>query len=253
MRSIEWPSLARALAWITALAFVAATVIFLLLSLDVFGAPPEPGEVFLDSILADFEWEQTIWPLEFAGTALFAVAFLGLAALGPVLSRLADETDARRGLVSFAFLSAGVLGATSQLIWLGARPVATSPQYCDCGLLAEEIMSRLMALNIVTAMQAALISGALVASAVGLLVAGSLGRAAGMPGPWQWLAAVGALISLVGAGLPWANVYPLDLIVVVLVAGIIVPIWLLWLAARARDVWPVGEGIMIDEEPAAST
>lgn len=84
MTRIEWPSLARALAWIMAVAFVLASVLFLLFVFQVFGGPPEPGEVFLDNVLVDFAWHQTQWPLEFAGTTLFAIGFLALGGLAPV-------------------------------------------------------------------------------------------------------------------------------------------------------------------------
>jgi len=241
MARIEWPSLARRLAWIMAAAFVAATGAYLLWSLQVFGGPPEPGDAFIDNVLADFAWQQTQWPLEFAGTALFAIGFLALGGLAPVLGRLAAASDARRGLVTAAFLGAGGLGAASQLLWLGAKPVATSPQYCECGLLAEEIMSRLMTLNIVAAVQTWLISGALLAAAVGLLVAGTLGREAGMPGGWLWLSLAAAALAVVGSILPLFDVYPFDLLLVVLVAGVSIPIWAVWLASRAWDMWPSDE------------
>ncbi len=118
MTRMAWPALARALAWIMAAAFVLASVLLLLFAFQVFGGPPEPGEVFIDNVLADFAWQQTQWPLEFAGTALFAIGFLALGGLAPVLGRLAGPADARRGLVTVAFLGAGGLGAASQLLWL---------------------------------------------------------------------------------------------------------------------------------------
>jgi hypothetical protein len=257
MRTIEWPSLARALALITAIAFVASTILLLLLNFNVFGAPPFGGVDFLDEVLADFEYQQTQWPFDFAASALLAVGFLALGALGPVLARLADETDARRGLVAAAFLGAGGLGAASQLVYLGAKPIATNPQYCECGFLAEEIMSRVMILNVVTGIQNWLIIGSLVAAAVGLVIAGTLGREAGMPSQWLWLGLIGAalavVLAVVSAVLPPFVAYPWDVILIVLVAGITVPIWVAWLAARARQIWPVDEGVAVDEEPAPST
>jgi uncharacterized membrane protein YhaH (DUF805 family) len=67
-------------------------------------------------------------------------------------------------------------------------------------------MSRLMALNIVSAIQTWLISGALLAVAVGMLTAGRLGRDAGMPGGWWWLALTTVLLALVGVVLPLFDV-----------------------------------------------
>jgi hypothetical protein len=252
MAQMAWPSLARTLAWIMAGAFVLATVFFILFAFQVFGGPPEPGEVFVDNVLADFAWQQTQWPLEFAGTALFAIGFLTLGAFAPVLGRLAGTTDARRGLVTAAFLGAAGLGAASQLLWLGAKPIATSPQYCDCGLLAEEVMSRLMTLNIVGGAQTWLVSGAMIAAAVGLVVAGQLGREAGMPGAWLWVALLAAGLAVVGSLLPLFDVYPFDVLLIVLVAGILFPIWAVWLASRAWDIWP-SEGFaseVVSTEPA---
>lgn len=241
MTRMAWPTLLRALAWIMAAAFVLASVLTLLFAFQAFGAPPEPGDVFIDNVLADFAWQQTQWPLEFAGTALFAIGFLALGGLAPVLGRLARATDARRGLVTAAFLGAAGLGAASQLVWLGAKPIATSPQYCECGLLAEEIMSRLMTLNIIQGVQTWLISGAMLAAAVGLVVVGQLGREAGMPSSWTWVAVVTAGLAVVGVILPLFDLYPIDVLLVVLVAGVLVPIWGVWLASRAWDIWPPAE------------
>jgi hypothetical protein len=244
MARIEWPTLARTLGWIVAVAFASQTAVFLLLSYGAFGQPPEPAGEFLDNVLADFEFQTMQWPIEFAGTTLSAIGFLALGGLGAVVGRLAAATDARRGLVSAAFLIAGVFGAVAEVMWLGAKPIATSPQYCECGLLAEELMSRIMALNIVSGIHTWLLSGALFASAVGLVVAGGLGRQAGMPTAWWWLALITAVLALVGSVLPlFGYLYPWDLYFISLIVGILAPIWAAWLALRARDIWPTAEAI----------
>ena len=238
MSRIEWPSLARVLAWTLAITFIAGTIALLLVALNVLGTPPEPKGDFPDRIVADFEFQQSQWPIVFGGTALYAIGFLATGGLGPVLARLADPDDARRGLVSAAFLSAGGLGAAAQLIQIGATPVATDPHYCDCGLLAEELMSRLMAFNIVMGIQTWLVSGAIVAAAVGLIAAGGLGQDAGMPSGWRWLSLAIAVLFLIASVMPLFAVSPFDLLMIALTAGILLPIWAIWLALRARDVWP---------------
>ena len=81
----------------------------------------------------------------------------------------------------------------------------------------------------------------MLAAAVGLVVAGQLGREAGMPSAWRWVAVVTAALAVVGAILPPFDVYPIDVLLVVLVAGILVPIWGVWLASRASDIWPPAE------------
>ncbi len=245
MSRIEWPSLARALAWTLAITFIGGTIAVLILSFNLLGGPPKPKADFVDRVVADFEFQQTQWPISLAGTSLFAIGFLALGGLGPVMGRLAAPEDARRGLVSTAFLSAGGLGTAAQLIWIGTAPVATAPRYCDCGLLSEEIMSRLMTFNIVQSIQTWLVSGAILAAAVGLVAASGLGWEAGMPSGWRWLSLVLAVLGVIGAIMPLLDLYPFDALMIALIAGILFPIWAIWLALRVRDVWPAPGGEVV--------
>lgn len=137
MNGLSWSSLVRGLAWILAVAFFVSTALTALLGFAVLGEPPERGEDFIQFILDLFRWEQDRWPIDFAASALGAIGFFALGALGPAFRRLAAPDDGRRGLVGTSFLSAGLLGAASQLVWIGAKPIATSPQYCDCGFLQK--------------------------------------------------------------------------------------------------------------------
>src|SRR5918999_754642 len=238
MNRVEWPSLARVLAWILAAAFVLSAVILAILVFVPIGTPPEQREDFIEQILADFEHEQQLWPLDFVGSALLALGFAALGGLGVAIGRLADPDDGRRGLVSGAFLLAGGLGAASQLIYIGVIPTATNPEYCECGLLAEEIMSRLMILDVTGAALTWLLNGAVVAAAVGLLAGGALGREAGMPEGWRWLSLGTAALAIVVGILSTLRLYPVDVILTVVVVGIVIPVWAVWLAIRARTIWP---------------
>lgn len=47
-----------------------------------------------------------------------------------------------------------------------------------------------------------------------------------------------AALALLGAISPLLDLYPLDIVLVVLVAGILIPIWAEWLASRAFEIWP---------------
>jgi hypothetical protein len=250
MNRVEWPSLARALAWTLTATFLLGTIALAVFNFVPLGTPPGPIEDFLERVVADFEYLQTIWPIEFAGTALFALGFLALAGLGPTIGRLADPDDGRRGIVGAAFVVAGALGAASQLIWIGVRPVATNPQYCDCGLLAEEIMARLMILDSVSAAQVWLVAGAILAAAAGTAVAGTLGREAGMPTGWLWLSWAISALAVVAAVLQVLRLYPFNDLATILVGGILLPIWALWLGARAWDIWPAAEPADVEVAPA---
>jgi hypothetical protein len=233
---IDYPFLTRALAWIVALTFVGGTIVVILLTFAPLGSPPEPGEDFINNVLADFEFQRSLWPVELIGISLFIIGFLAVGALGPVLARWATADDARRTLVSSSFLAAGGFGAASQLVWLGARPAAISGELCECGLRAEEVMSRLMTMNIVGGIQTWLVSGAMLTAAIGLVTAAGLGRDAGMPAGWRWLSIATAAVALLGAVLPFFPVFPFDVLLVAIVAGILGPAWVLWLANRSREL-----------------
>ncbi|MBA2265333.1 MAG: hypothetical protein H0W17_02970 [Chloroflexi bacterium] len=62
-----------------------------------------------------------------------------------------------------------------------------------------------------------------------------------MPRAWLGIAWVTAALALVGAVLPLFDVYPFDIMLVALVAGILIPIWAVWFASRARAMWPSAE------------
>jgi hypothetical protein len=102
-------------------------------------------------------------------------------------------------------------------------------------------MAREVAINTIFGVQQWLVIGALVLAVQGFLFAGSLGDEAGMPSAWRWLSYLIPVASLVLAALVVLEAYPFDEYVLGLTAGILVPIWAVWLAMRAPDLW--GESI----------
>jgi hypothetical protein len=243
---IEWASAARVLGWVVGIGLFVGTIIRLALSFEILGSPPEPASDadFVDRLLSLYTFQTSQWPIEFTSFAAFAIGFAGLALLGPVLGRLASEDDARRGLVAVAFLGLGGLGLASQLIPIGALPQLTFPQLCECGLREHEVMAREIVNGTIFSVQLWLTIGALLLAAPGLLLAGSLGVDAGMPSAWRWLSILIAVASIVLAVLAWLSAFPFDQYILGLTAGILVPIWAIWLASRSREVFG-------DEPPAA--
>jgi hypothetical protein len=238
VNGLSWSSVVRGLAWVLAISFFLSTVLTALLGFEVFGPPPERGEDFIQFILDLFRWDYNLWPIDFAASALAAIGFLALGALGPAFRRLTGPEDGRRGLVATSFLSAGLLGAASELVWIGAKPIAVSPQYCDCGFLQEEIMSRLMIRNVVGGVRDWLLNGFLVLLALGLVIVAGLGQRAGMPSGWRRLSIVIAALSLVGVAMTFFEVGPFGALLFLLIGGVLAPIWALWLASRASVLWP---------------
>jgi hypothetical protein len=238
MGRIEWASAARILAWVIGVSFLLGAVLQLVLAFDLLGPPPERLPDFIGWTVAYYGWLQSQWPVVLAATVAFGIGFAALGLMGPMIGRLADSVDARRSLVSAAFLGAGGIGLASQLLWLGVFPATTSPQYCDCGFMAEEIMSREMIQTAALGVQRWMIVGAVVLLVPGYLAAGTLGREAGMPVAWWWVSVSIAVLAVVLAVLAVAEAYPFDVLVIALVAGLLTPIWAIWLARRAAQVWP---------------
>ena len=181
MGPIPWSSATRVAALLVTVFFVAASVLQVLIVFELLGPRPGGGVDFIDEVLSGFEWEQDRWPVEFAATLLFGAGFVALGGLGTLLAGLAARGDARRSLVSGAYLGAGGLGLASQLLWLGVKPTATSPDFCECGLRAEEVMSRLMILNVAGETQLWMAIGATLLAAIGAVLIAPVGRRAGMP------------------------------------------------------------------------
>jgi hypothetical protein len=238
VRRFDWATTLRVLALLVTAFFFAAAVLQGVLAFDVLGAAPPEQDDFIEQTIDLFTWEQSRWPVEFAATALFALGFLALGGLGVLLSRLAATSDPRRLLTTSAFLGAAGIGAASQLMWLGVKPIATSPQYCDCGFRAEEIMSRLMILGAASVVQVWLVIGAILLLAFGTVMVAGIGRERGMPSGWVWLSLAVAVLSLAVAVLAVLRTYPLDQLTLLVTAGILTPIWALWLAISAETLVP---------------
>ena len=236
MGPIPWSSATRVAALLVTAFFVAATVLQAVIAFELLGPRPGGGVDFIDEVLAGFRWEQERWPIEFAATALYAAGFIALGALGTLLAGLAAPSDARRSLVRAAFLGSAGVGLASQLLWLGVKPIATNPELCECGLRAEEIMSRLMILNATDGTLTWMTTGAILLAAIGAVLVAPVGRRVGMPIAWVWLSVAIAILGPLAAVLRAFETYPVDVVVIIAVAGIVVPIWALWIGIRAATI-----------------
>ena len=236
MGPIPWSSATRVTALLVTAFFIAASVLQAMIIFELLGPRPVGGVDFFDEVLAGFAWEKERWPVEGAATVLFAAGFVSLGGLGTLLAGLAERGDARRGLVRSAYLGAAGLGLASQLLWLGVKPIAANPQLCECGLRAEEIMSRLMILNVAGDTQAWLVIGALFLVAIGAVLIAPVGRRAGMPVGWVWLALSIAILAPIAAVLHVLQAFEAEWIVILVVAGVVVPIWALWIALRSEAI-----------------
>jgi len=249
MTDAAWRQWAASLGWVTAAAFLAGSLLILFLTLN----PPAmrefaPDATFVDHILASFEDEQARWIPDLGSSVLFTASFAAIAALGATLRHVLGRDDPRSMVATAAFLVAGTLGIASQLIHIGGTEVATNPQYCDCGFLAEEIISRAMIRDVLGGIVSWMIDGFSVLFAVGLFAVASVASASGrMSANWvafTRLVAIAGLASvvwnrvaiplLIQAGYEDVDYGLIGGLIVVVIGGILVPIWAAWLARSLR-------------------
>lgn len=249
MTDAAWRTWAARLGWLTAAAFLAgaALVTFLMLTRPEERSFP-PDATFVDHLLAEFEDAQAVWLLDLGNSLLFAVGFAAIAALGAVLRHVLGRDDPRGMVAVAAFMVAGAVGVAAQLIYIGGTEVATNPEYCDCGFLAEEIISRAMIHFTINGIVFWMVDAFVVLFGVGLLAVASVASASGtMPTSWvaftRLLAIVGlamviwnrvAVPLLIQAGYDEVDYFLIGSIIIGIVAGILVPVWAAWLARSLR-------------------
>lgn len=233
MGRLEWSSSVRVLALLLTAFFFVASVLQLVLMLDLTGAHPAPLPAITDNIEQDFAFNYGRWPIDFASQALFALGFLSLAGVGVLLSRLADAFDARRSLAATLFVGSGLLGAAASLVWIGVAPVATFPHYCDCNLRDAELAARLISLDVSSSVAVWFTIGGIVLASLGLVLVVRLGVEAGLSRGWMAMTYLSVVAGLLAAVLAAFDLSPVSDYTAAAVAGIIIPIWGIWLAIGA--------------------
>jgi len=212
---------------------VAATILTLVLSFDLLGAPPTIDSTldFPSRVLAGQEFERSRWPVDLAGSLLFAGLFGAIVLLGSLLTR-------RTGRVEILGMLAGggILGIASQLIYVGAHQTAIDIGYCDCGFKTEEVISQVWGLMLADGIADWLLQAAAVLLAIGVAYAGRVLAVREMPAGWKTLSYVLVASLLIGVALGFAKVDgPVPELIVGLSAGVLLPIWAGWLAMRLPE------------------
>lgn len=231
-------------AWLLAGTFLIATIVVVLVNLNITAPAPDIADDadLPDIIFANFAAARDAWPQDLGSALLFALGFLAIAALGPILRAVMDRSDPRATRVAVLFLVAGTIGILSQVVYIGGKEVATAPYYCDCDYLAEQLVSRGTVLDVIVGIQGWMVDTFSVVFAFGLLAAGSLGRAAGWSG--RLVLASQALAVLGLASVAWnriavpllvnADVHieygQIGLGILAVIAGVATPIWAAMLA-----------------------
>jgi hypothetical protein len=238
MRLVRW------LAWSVGILFLLGTALRLVDSFNLFTTPPDLPESLnmVDFRLAVQEYRVSVWPIFLLSNLANGIGFMAVTALGVALAGYVASGSPHRVGIAAGLGMAGILGAVAQLLILGVTQPTIDNAYCDCGFKETEIVAQIWGQQLVESASQWLLNAALVLSAIGVASAGTAFRDR-MPASWNvysWLVAIG----LVAAGvIPFFRINPdLDLWVLAAVAGLMVPVWALWL----------GTSLRADEEPATA-
>lgn len=228
----SWRSPLSILGWAAAVALVGAALASAVLGFNLLGDPPvrAEGSDWVDFTVTRLAYDRSGMPWDIAASLLFALAFVALAGMGLLLGRGWSTARDRGSVLAALFVVAGILGATSQLLHVGAVQAATDPTICDCGYRAEEIIGRLQALQVADAGHTWLMQGALVTAAVGFGLAAALASAAAWP---RWLPAVSWLVAallVAGVAATLLDVELLPDLIVLAGAGVLIPAWAIGVA-----------------------
>jgi hypothetical protein len=244
-------------AWVLAASFLLATIWLVLVTQNITVQGPNIAEdaSLPDAIFEDFRAAREAFPQEVAYTLLFALGFLAVAMLGPILRAVLDPVDPRATRMAVLFLVAGTIGVLSQVVYLGGKDVAIVPYYCDCDYLAPQLISRGAVLDAVSGIQSWMTDAFTFLFAIGLLTAASLASARGWAAAFVRASVVLAVLGLASAA--WSRVavpllvnadvhidfYGIGLLILGVVAGVAAPIWAVILArtlSRGEGPSPVG-------------
>ena len=230
MRLVRW------LAWSVGVLFLLGTVFRLVDSFNLFATPPDLPETLnmVEFRLAVQEYRVAVWPIFLLSNLANGIGFIAVTALGLALVRHVASDSPHRVGIAAGLGMAGILGAVAQLLIIGVTQPTIDNAYCDCGFKETEIVAQIWAQQLAESASQWFINAALVLAAIGVASAGTAFRDR-MPASWNvysWLVAVGLIAAVV---IPMLRINPdLDLWVLAVVAGVMVPIWALWLGASLR-------------------
>jgi hypothetical protein len=232
MRLVRW------LAWSVGFLFLVGAVFQLVDFFNLYQTPPDLPETLnmVEFRLAVQDYRVAVWPIFLLANLATGIGFMAVTALGLALaSRVASDNPLRVGIAAGLGM-AGIFGAVGQLLIIGVTQPTIDSAYCDCGFKETEVVSQIWAQQLAESASRWLVNAALVLGAIGVAAAGTAFRDR-MPASWNvfsWLTAIGMVAAV---GIPFLQINPdLDFWLLVAVAGVMVPIWAIWLGASLRPV-----------------
>ena len=229
MRTLRW------LAWSVGVLFLVGTALQLVEYFNLWATPPPPAPLnMVEQRLAVQDYRIAIWPVFALGNFAFALGFIALAGLGLALAARLGSRDSQRIVLLTSLGVAGVLGAVGQFMVIGAAQVTIDLAYCDCGFKETEIVSQIWGQMLIEGAATWLINAASVLAAIGIVGADVAFRRR-MPAAWDivsWVTAIGLIATVVVGFINVEGDVPFYLQVIV--EGVLVPVWAIWLGASLR-------------------
>lgn len=230
MRLVRW------LAWSVGVLFLVGTALQLVDFFNLYATPPDIPESLnmVEFRLAVQEYRVTVWPIFLLSNLATGIGFMAVTALGLALAGHAASDNSHRVGIAAALGMAGIFGAVGQLLIIGVTQPTIDNAYCDCGFKETEIVSQIWAQQLAESASRWLTNAALVVGAIGVVAVSRAFRDR-MPAPWvifSWLTATGMIAAV---AIPFLQINPeLDFWILVAVAGVMVPIWAIWLGVSFR-------------------
>ena len=242
MRTIRW------LAWSIGILFLVGTAFQLVDLLNLYATPPPPSDALnmVEQRLAVQDYRVAIWPVFFLANLSIGVGFIALTGLGLALASRLARADQRGIVIATSLGVAGILGAVAQFMVIGAAQATIDIAYCDCGFKDTEIVSQIWGQMLIEGASNWLTNGAGVLAAIGILAVDAAFRDR-LPSAWRivsWLTAIGLIATVVVGVVGFGG--DLGLYLLLLVSGVLVPIWTIWLGASLREGLDAGPEATVD-------
>ena len=246
MKTVRW------LAWSVGILFLIGTALQLVDFLNLYATPPAVPDSLnmVERRLAIQDYRVAIWPIFAVGNLSFGVAFVALVGLGLALVSWLASGDPRRIAIITSLGVGGILGAVAQFVLVGAASATIDTAYCDCGFKETEIVSQIWAQMVVEGATTWLLNGAAVFAAIGILAVDASFRGR-MPAAWSivsWLTAIGLIATVVIGVFQLGE--DLGMYLLLVVSGVLVPIWSIWLGASPIVEPAVEAGASAEAGPA---
>jgi hypothetical protein len=228
----------RNLALAMGVLFFVGTVVQFVDQLNIIYAPPNVPDTanVVDRVLASIPYRENEWPIYLTENGLVGLGFVVLVGLGIALAARVPRGDDRRQILLWTIATAGILGAIGQLVLLGSIKASVDIPYCDCGFKDQEIVSQVWAEMVAQSAVQWLIFGASILAAAGLVVSGRVFGGRAMSRSWAWLGYASAAVLVITVVFAYADLFEdATNALTLLVSGILIPAWAIWLGLRFPD------------------